>query len=116
MGLVLLFILRPSLTVSRLDGTGTNPSIFDTSTGKGFKITNNTTGNVYLQTSATDFDTIGAGDTSISYTEYGSYYLRDNNKVDAGVYLTITAVQSDGSFSVDSGTVSGSFAVTSNFA
>jgi hypothetical protein len=101
------------LTVPRLDA-GNIDAAFDTN--EGFTVTNNTSQNVYLQTSSSDFETIQAGKTSKSQKAYRSYPLRVNDDTGAAIYLTITVDESDGSVKVDPGARRGKFVVTSNFA
>ena len=89
-------------------------SAFDTS--EGFTVTNNTAQNVYLQTSASAFETIEPQKTSTVHTTYRSYPVRVNSNTGAAIYLTVVVDPSDGSVRVNPGPQRGKFTVTSNFA
>jgi hypothetical protein len=98
------------LTVPRLEN---KPSVFNTD--KGFTVTNNTSQNVYLQTSSSTFEKIESGKTSTAQKAYGDYPLCNNDDTSASVYLTVKVNEDDGSVKVESGTLSADIAVTSNF-
>ena len=83
---------------------------------QGFAITNNTDQNVYLQTSATAFETIEAGEMSTVQTASGNYNLRVNKTTNAAVYLTVKVSSGDGSVTASPGAQRGKFVVTTNFA
>jgi hypothetical protein len=106
-GIALVFILRPPLTML--------PEALSFDTTEGFTVTNRTQQNVFLQTSSTGFETIQAGRTSTAHTAYRSYQLRVNNDTNSGIYLTIVIDVADGSVKVEPGARRGRFVVTSNF-
>jgi len=83
--------------------------------GYGFTVTNNTSQNVYLQKPNVKFDTIVAGDTSTNQMDYGTYTVRNNNNINASVYLTVKVDEGNGSVAINSGTQKGAFVVTSTF-
>jgi hypothetical protein len=107
---LLVFILRPSLTVRRLES---KPSFFNTD--KGFTVTNNTYHIVYLQTSSSTFEKIGVGETSSAQTAYKDYPVRNDDNTSASVYLTVKVNDDDGSVKIESGTLRADLVVTSYF-
>jgi hypothetical protein len=90
------------------------PSAFDPS--QGFTITNNTAQNIYIQSGASTFDVVAAGQVSSAYTTSGNYPVRNDNNANAEIYLTVVVSDSDGSVKIESGTLKGSFVITTNFA
>lgn len=108
------FNLRRSLTMPRLAPGHEVKSGFDTA--QGFTVTNNTPQNVYLQPPSGAFEKIEPGKVSTAHKDYGNYPLHVNDNTNSPIYLTIQVDLNSGSFTVNSGTQRGAFAVASNFA
>ena len=83
---------------------------------KGFTVYNGNAHNVYLQVGTTnDFEEINAKKTSSTQTKYGEFHLRNDDKTDADLYLTITIDDGNGSLLVTPGAQKGNFTITSNY-